>query len=267
MAENRYDIAICHPPMRKLERPDIQIRKYNLGQEVSHWNLEKKLSRFWLIYWNSTSGATLEFRNVTLEMTPDKLVLIPPYTLVTAHTRHPFIHNFVEFTAGSPFDSVKVEPLFFRTEDYAPELKADCDPVRKSLSLYILVERLLLAVPGDSFTDQNPVLFESRVQAAIQYMDTHFMKKFSITELCHYVNLSESRFLHLFKEKTGISPRDYWLKLRINLVVRMLEDTDLSIPEIAEEAGFTDRSHLTRVFKACFGLTPAMIRKKNSSSL
>ena len=42
----------------------------------------------------------------------------------------------------------------------------------------------------------------------------------------------------------------------------MLEDTTLSIPEIAEETGFIDRSHLSRVIKAAFGLTPAAIRKK-----
>ena len=66
----------------------------------------------------------------------------------------------------------------------------------------------------------------------------------------------------MFKDETGFTPRDYWLKQRLDLVLRMLEDTDLSIPEIAEEAGFTDRSHLSRVIKAQFGLTPAAIRKK-----
>lgn len=261
MAVKRYNLATCAPPMRKLEHPDIRIVKYNLGQVVRKWGLKRKLSRFWLIYWNSTEGAVLKFKDQDVEMTPDKLVLIPPHTLITAETRQPFMHNFVEFTAGRPFDSVRVMPMIFSAEEYAPSLSEDCDLTHKTLALYILVERLLFAVPKEHFTHEDAPLFESRIQAAIRYMDNHFMKKYSIGELCRYVNLSESRLLHLFKEEVGISPRDYWLKLRLDLVLRMLEDTDLSIPEIAEETGFTDRSHLSHVIKSKFGMTPAVIRK------
>ena len=251
------------PIDRQLDRMDVLIVRWRLGWPVKFWKLNRRLSRFWLVYWNSTPGATLEFRDRNIVMSPGKLVLIPPYTLVTAHTSQPFLHNFMEFEAASPFDSVKSVPMEFSAADYVPVLPPDCDQVHLSLALYSLVERLLLAVPREYFSSRNPGLFESRIQTAIQYMDAHPMKKYSAAELCRLVHLSESRFLHLFKEETGISARDYWMKLRLNLVLRMLEDTDLSIPEIAEEAGFSDRSQLSQVIKAEFGLTPAAIRKKH----
>ncbi|MBO4633439.1 MAG: helix-turn-helix domain-containing protein [Lentisphaeria bacterium] len=262
MAINRYSIVKYAPPGRALDRVDIRIVKYNLEQHVEQWKMSHRLSCYWLVYWNHTPGATLEFRDSVLNMSPENIVLIPPYTLVTAHTEHAFVHNFIEFSVGSPFDSVKMEPIVFPSAEYAPVLPADCDLVHKSLALYILVERLLMAIPEDCFIAEQPMLFEPRIQAVIRHMETHFMKKYSISELCRQVNLSESRFLHLFKQETGISPREYWLKLRLELVLRMLEDTSLSIPEIADETGFIDRSHLSRVIKARFGLTPAAIRKK-----
>lgn len=262
MAENGYNIAISAPPLRKLDHLDVKIVRYDLNMAIKDWNLKRKFTRFWMVYWNNTPGASVEFSDRTVELTPGRIVLIPPYTLVSGHTRQAFIHNFIEFTAGSPFDSVKGEVLVFPVGEYIKDPPEETDPVRLSLELYILVERLLLSVPKDFFIMPVPQFSDTRIQGAIKYMETHFKKKISIRKLCNYVNLSESHFVHLFKEKVGISPRFYWMKLRINLAVRLLEDTDLSFSEIAEEAGFTDRSHMARILRETYGVTLSMIRKK-----
>lgn len=265
MTKNRYDIAKYVSPWKKLDRVEISIVKCGLGMHVAHWKLFNRLSRFWLIYWNDTGGAALEFQGFSIEMTPGKMVLIPPYTLVTAHTHQPFIHNFIEFEADSPFKSLlcvpQYAPMTFAAGDYAPDLPADCDNIRKSLGLYSLVERLLLKVIEQGISAQQDI-FEPRIREALKYMDDHFMKKYSVSKLCRHVNLSPSRFIHLFKEQTGITPRDYWHKQRIGMVLQMLDDPEISIPEIANELGFVDRAHLSRVIKARFGQTPAAIRKR-----
>ena len=58
----------------------------------------------------------------------------------------------------------------------------------------------------------------------------------------------------------------HWFHLRMELVGKMLFETDLSISEIAVMAGFVDRSHLSRVFKKHTGATPAQVRKKMHKS-
>ena len=262
MAEKRYTFAVSTSVVRKLDRVDISIVKWDLDREVKYWNLPRRLSRFWLIYWNNTPGAALEFRNRTVTLTPGTMVLIPPYTLVTGLTEHPFIHNYVEFEAPFPFDQVKSEPLLFPSKKFAPSLPPESDRIRISLALYALAERLLLEVPKGNFGFRGMEMSEPRIKSILKYIDTHNMKKYSIAELATQVNLSPSRLLHLFKKETGITPREYWMERRIELVQRMLVETDYSIPEIAEEFGFTDRSHLSRVMKSITKLTPAAIRKK-----
>ena len=264
MAENVYSFAMKSSGRRKLARPDIAIANWRLEHPVKYWNLFRRLSKFWLVYWNSTPGAVLKFRDRDIEMLPGKLVLIPPYTLVTAHTGQPFLHNFIEFEAGEPFNSVKSVAIEFDAAEHAPVLPPESDEVQYALALYSMVEQLLLAVPQEYFNSRDLPMFEPRIRAVLKYMNSHQMKKYSVAELAGQVNLSESRLLHLFKEETGITLRDYWQKLRMDQVVRMLENTDLSLPEIAEETGFTDRSHLSRVIKSVFGLTPVAIRRKLS---
>lgn len=265
MAENRYSFVRRREPNRGIDRLEIQIVKWDLGYPVREWDLSQRLSRFWLIYWNDTPGALLKFRERSIEMVPGKMVLIPPYTLVSAETRAPFVHNFVEFEAAHPFKLVKSRPLEFPAGEFAPRLDPGADGIRVSLALYILVERLLLQIPQEYFSSQSDFLFEPRIRQVLKYMDGHPMKRYSVEVLADQANLSVSRLLHLFKKETGITPRQYWLKQQMELILRLLQETELSIAEIAEETGFVDRSHLSRVVKAEFRMTPAAIRKKAGS--
>lgn len=71
-------------------------------------------------------------------------------------------------------------------------------------------------------------------------------------------NLSESRFLHLFKKELGLPFRKYiqWIKLK-----RALKYIEMgnSITEAAHFGGFSDSAHLSRYFKDTFGLTPSEV--------
>ena len=64
----------------------------------------------------------------------------------------------------------------------------------------------------------------------------------------------------MLKEKKGITLRQYIISYRFKAAKRMLELTDKSIGEIAEETGFTDASYFAKSFKATFGITPKEYR-------
>ena len=64
----------------------------------------------------------------------------------------------------------------------------------------------------------------------------------------------------MLKEKKGITLRQYVIAYRFKAAKRLLELTDKSIGEIAEECGFTDSSYFAKSFKASFGITPKEYR-------
>ena len=60
----------------------------------------------------------------------------------------------------------------------------------------------------------------------------------------------------VIKEKRGVTLHQYVVAYRMRLAKNMLECTDKTVAEIAEETGFTDASYFTKSFKAAFGKTP-----------
>ncbi len=64
----------------------------------------------------------------------------------------------------------------------------------------------------------------------------------------------------VLKEKKGLTLRQYIIAYRLKASKRMLELTDKSAAEIAEECGFTDASYFAKSFKAAFGMTPKEYR-------
>ena len=103
---------------------------------------------------------------------------------------------------------------------------------------------------------------DNRIIKALEFFNQNFEKVYSLEEIAEICCLSPSRFLHLFKEKTGLNFRRYQLW---NKMIKSLPHLSAnSITDTAHTFGFTDSSHYTRTFKETFGLTPKFMIQKNS---
>lgn len=68
-----------------------------------------------------------------------------------------------------------------------------------------------------------------------------------------------------FKKHTGDSIQQYIINYKLKLVETRLQHSDMRINEIVTELGFTDESHLNRLFKKYKGLSPTAFRKQQQS--
>ncbi len=64
----------------------------------------------------------------------------------------------------------------------------------------------------------------------------------------------------MLKERKGITLRQYIINYRLKNAKRLLELTDKSAADIAQECGFTDASYFAKTFKSAFGMTPKEYR-------
>jgi len=82
-----------------------------------------------------------------------------------------------------------------------------------------------------------------------------------IRQVASSLNLSESRFRHLFKQEVGVPPTQYFKILRLGQARDLLTTSFLTIKEVAVRVGVNDVSHFVRDYKALYGQTPSEARR------
>lgn len=114
-----------------------------------------------------------------------------------------------------------------------------------------LIRRLFLAAA--SFFDGWPTAHaDSGVEKAIQFVQIHYKRSFTLDELAAHSCVSKYHLLRTFKKHTGITPFLFQTQLRLN-AARTLIFQHRSLTEIAYELGFADQAHFTNTFKRYAG--------------
>lgn len=96
----------------------------------------------------------------------------------------------------------------------------------------------------------------SVIERAIELMENHSEKKLDMKELAEKLYVGYSWFRKNFKEKTGLSPNQYHMNLRLEKEEELLISTDLNITKIADKTGFEYHNNLSALFKKKRGMSP-----------
>jgi len=98
------------------------------------------------------------------------------------------------------------------------------------------------------------------VGQAMDLIRQHYAESLTLERLAQDLGYSVSHLSALFKKRTGISPIDYLIRVRMKRALHLLRSTDASIGEIAAEVGYSDVYYFGRLFKKHWGLSPSRYR-------
>src|SRR5688572_17723720 len=115
-------------------------------------------------------------------------------------------------------------------------------------------------VPGDEEL-QDPALLR-RLLRAKDRIDAASHEEWSVRRLARVSHVSEAHFAHSFKQAFGVPPHRYLLTRRIERATALLRDTDLSITEIAFQAGWASLGTFGRTFRDITGESPGETRAR-----
>mgnify|MGYP001031258042 CR=1 FL=1 len=105
----------------------------------------------------------------------------------------------------------------------------------------------------------NPTRSEA-VQKCCDYIEMNLGEKIRAADLAALVGYSEYYITRKFKEETGFFLNDYLKFARMERAKLLLQNTDLSVLEIAGQLGFATRSYFSQAFREITGMTPTRFR-------
>ena len=117
----------------------------------------------------------------------------------------------------------------------------------------------VLRRPDDS--DRELPVFQT-VAKAVEIMRRDYPREVSIAEISKKCGQSVRQLQRRFRIAFGITPQEFLIKTRVLAAQRLLEETNLTVTEIAQQCGFVDASSFSQHFRKRIGFSPAAYRRE-----
>lgn len=99
------------------------------------------------------------------------------------------------------------------------------------------------------------------VENSILFMKNNIKLKLTLEIIATESGLSPSHFSTLFRTKTGRSPMDYFINLKIQHACHVLDTTQMRIKEVSQYLSYDDPYYFSRIFSKIMGISPVAYRK------
>lgn len=127
----------------------------------------------------------------------------------------------------------------------------------KSFSKYVQVGKRRIKITREDFR---------KVVMAHKQIEQKAASFFTIYELSQELGISEQKLKAGFKELYQQTIWDYANSVRMNVAVSLLQDTGMSVSEVAEKVGYQSQVAFINMFKKWCGMTPGQFRVRVHSS-
>ena len=98
------------------------------------------------------------------------------------------------------------------------------------------------------------------VGAALSFIHRNRSSQFTVADLAKAVGISRRTLEVKFRKAVGRTILSEIQRVRLDHAKRMLRETDLPTPQVAEASGYNSASYLTQVFRKEMNVTPAKYR-------
>src|SRR5690606_5228185 len=106
-----------------------------------------------------------------------------------------------------------------------------------------------------------PALADS-LAGLLDWMIEHLTEELTVPELAARAFMSERTFARRFRAETGTTPAAWLARQRLLRAQELLEGTELSVDEVAEQSGFGTAAGLRHHFSKALRTTPLAYRRR-----
>ena len=105
-----------------------------------------------------------------------------------------------------------------------------------------------------------------KTKRVLGFIDENLDRPIRIEEMASIANLSCSHFSRVFRATLGETPSRFVARHRVERAEQLILFTDKPLSQIALDCGMADQSHLTKLFRRVYGMSPGKWRKLQHGS-
>lgn len=188
------------------------------------------------------------------------LIFLNPWTYSRAYFSEPVSNLLMGFSVKEPIavtDNFGCEELIGKIEK---ELAAD-DMLSEDIIVSLITQILAGIIRQSDHIGSRSKLPGKLVSDVQRYIQENCGSQILISDIADKFYISKYYLTHIFKEQTGMSPKQFLSFTRISKAYNLLYEQELKISEISEMCGFTSPSDMTRKFREQYGISPMQLRK------
>ncbi len=210
------------------------------------------------------------------------MCLRPGLTYVTEfQKRYPLGHAHIHFDylnrKGLPFQprEQRLPPHFRRIRDVGftrelmcriADLKRSRDPSNHAVALQYMKGLVLSLCVADPLLHRSAAEREhhDKLEEVIRWVREDVPRTFDLAGLAEAAGYDADYFTRVFKRLYGMSPKRFFIELRMERACSMLAETSMSVEEVAGALGYADVYFFSRQFKVELRLSPSRWRKQRA---
>ena len=184
--------------------------------------------------------------------------------------------KYIAFRSDDMLDDKLIEPLNSGHLMISPEIKdtvkeqceqlarvyaAEIDKSESKITSQIRKKIILLQFIHELWKKGFIVENDTTGRNTVEKEMVSYMGKILLREFGEQFHLSEKYISRYFKEHFHITLSQYVTYLRLEHAKQMLQETDISVTEVAMQSGYQNISYFIRSFKKTYGVSPLKYRK------
>lgn len=122
--------------------------------------------------------------------------------------------------------------------------------------------RAMLLQLWEQVLHRAPSVVDRALDEVIRAIQREPGKRWSVDELAARVHLSRAQFVRRFRTVAGYSPAHFMIQVRLERARQLIQETNMTIGQIAGALGYDDVYFFSRQYKRYTGVAPSSLRRR-----
>ncbi|MBR1969773.1 MAG: AraC family transcriptional regulator [Clostridia bacterium] len=235
---------------------DLSPLEFGVEQKASGKSESARLCDYHTIHYIISGSGVFKKNNKTYKLSKGQCFLLRPGEIYTdtADTKTPWKYLWIGFSGKLSDSFSKLDDVFtpnaslFSEFNLAFSLDYGVEEFLVSMLFKLYCELLCSNRPADS------------VKKIISYINVNYMKDISISQIASEFNTSRTYLSRIFKERLGISIKQYIIEKRLYASKGLLKE-GYSVYQTSKLVGYSDQFIFSKAFKKHFGYAPSKLKK------